>query len=80
MSQKNETASILGSKTSSVRGKLFSYVKYNINYKVYNVTESKTVLDFGFRISGTGFQSLSVELGFWISPVSGIPDSKAQDS
>ena len=41
----------------------------------------------GFRILGTGFQSLSVELGFWIPIVSGIPDSlsripdsKAQDS
>ena len=41
----------------------------------------------GFRIPGTGFQSLSVELRFWIPIVSGIPDSlscipdsKAQDS
>ena len=34
----------------------------------------------GFRILGTGFQYLSVELGFWIPIVSGIPDSKAQDS
>ena len=44
--------------------------------------ESKTVLDSGFhvvdsrfQIPGTGFQSLSVELGFWIPIVSGIPDS-----
>ena len=29
----------------------------------------------GFRIRGTGFQYLSVELGFWIPIVSGIPDS-----
>ena len=29
----------------------------------------------GFRIPGTGFQSLSVEVGFWISIVSGIPDA-----
>ena len=37
----------------------------------------------GSRIPGTGFQSLSVELGNWIPIVSGIPeflDSKAQDS
>ena len=41
----------------------------------------------GFRIPATGFRSLSVELGLWISIVSGspdflscIPDSKAQDS
>ena len=41
----------------------------------------------GFRILGTGFQSLSVELAFWIpiangipDPLSCIPDSKAQDS
>ena len=41
----------------------------------------------GFRIPGTGFQFLSVELEFWIPIVSGIPDSlscipdsKAQDS
>ena len=36
----------------------------------------------GSRIPGTGFQSLSVELGYWIPIVSGIPeflDSKAQD-
>ena len=39
---------------------------------------SRTVLDFGlharFCIPGTGFQSLSVELGFWIPIVCGIPD------
>ena len=29
----------------------------------------------GFRIPGTGFKSLSVAVGFWISIVSGIPDS-----
>ena len=29
----------------------------------------------GFQIPGTVFQSLSVELGFWIPIVSGIPDS-----
>ena len=41
----------------------------------------------GFWIPGTGFQSLQVELGFWILIVSGIPDclscipySKTQDS
>ena len=41
----------------------------------------------GFRIPGTGFQSFSVELGFWIPIISGNPDSlkcildsKAQDS
>ena len=41
----------------------------------------------GFRIPGIRFQSLLVELGFWISIVSGIldslryiPDSKAQNS
>ena len=32
-----------------------------------------------FRIPGTGFQSLSVKLRFWIPIVSGIPDSKFQD-
>ena len=34
----------------------------------------------GFQIPGTGFQSLSVELGFRIPTVSGIPYSKTQDS
>ena len=29
----------------------------------------------GFRIPGTGFQSLPAERGFWIPIVSGIPDS-----
>ena len=40
-----------------------------------------------FQILGTGFQHLSVELGFWIEVVSRIPDSlscipdsNAQDS
>ena len=40
-----------------------------------------------FRIPGTGFQYLWLELGFWIPIVSGIPDSlscipdyKTQDS
>ena len=45
------------------------------------------ILNLGFRIQGTGFQSLSVKLGFWIPIVSGIqdslsciPDSKVRDS
>ena len=52
--------------------------------------ESRTVLDSGFydcgiHIPNTGFQYLSVELGFWNPVVSGIPDSLscipvAQDS
>ena len=29
----------------------------------------------GFRIPGTGFQYLSVDIGIWIPIVSGIPDS-----
>ena len=45
-----------------------------------HVLESRRVLDSGFqssgfRIPGTGFQSLSVELGYWILIVSGIQDS-----
>ena len=31
-------------------------------------------------IPGTGFQYLTVQLGFWIPIVSAIPDSKTQDS
>ena len=57
-----------------------------------HVRKSKTFFGFWipeceFRTSGTGFQSLLVELGYWIPIVSGIldpfsciPDSKAQDS
>ena len=57
-----------------------------------HVRKSKTFLGFWiseceFRTSGTGFQSLLVELGYRIPIVSGIldsfsciPDSKAQDS
>ena len=53
-----------------------------------HVRESKTVLDSGFHAVDSGFQSsLSVELGFRIPIVSGIPDSlscipdsKTQDS
>ena len=33
----------------------------------------------GFRILGTGFLSLSVDLGFWIPIVSGIPDSTSKN-
>ena len=33
----------------------------------------------GFRILGTGFQSLSVELGFWIQIVKEVPDSLSCD-
>ena len=58
----------------------------------YNVRESKTLLDSGFHAVDSGFhlldsRSFSVELGFRIRIVSGIPDSytciphsKAQDS
>ena len=52
-----------------------------------DVRESKTVLDSGFHTVDSGFQYLSLELGFWIPVVSGIldslsciPDSKDQDS
>ena len=52
-----------------------------------HVRESRTVLDSGFHAVDSGFQlldsrSLSVELGFWIPIVSGIPDSHSciQDS
>ena len=45
------------------------------------------ILSSGFRFPSTGFQSLPVELRFWITIVSGIPvslncipDSEAQDS
>ena len=31
----------------------------------------------GFRIPGSGFQSFSVQLGFWIPIFSGIPDSQS---
>ena len=39
------------------------------------VRESKKVLDSGFRISDTRFQSLSMELGSWIPILSEIPNS-----
>ena len=50
-----------------------------------HVRESKTLLDSGFHAVDSGFQlldsrSFSVELGFRIRIVSGIPDSKTQDS
>ena len=51
------------------------------------VRESKTVLDYKSHSMDSIFQSFSVELGFWIPFLSGIPDSlscvlvsKAQDS
>ena len=39
------------------------------------MSESNTVLDSGFHAVNSGSHSLSVELGFWIVIVSGIPDS-----
>ena len=33
----------------------------------------------GFRISGTVFQSLSVEVGFWIPILTRIPDSTSKN-
>ena len=65
-----------------------------LNGRLYSTTtlspyvrESKTSWDSGFHAVYSGFQSWSVELGFWIPIVSGIPDSlgcipdsKAQDS
>ena len=45
-----------------------------------HVREPWTVLDSRFRIQDTGFQYLSVELGFWIPIVSEIPDSTTKDS
>ena len=46
----------------------------NVISKWPHVRESKTVLDSGFHavdsgFPGTGFQSLAVELGFWIAVV-----------
>ena len=40
-----------------------------------HVRESKTVLDSGFHAVDSGFQTLAVDLTFWIPIVSGIPDS-----
>ena len=67
----------------------------NTHCKVFSITPCKKIQDSlgfwisrcGFRIPGTEFQFLSVELEFWIPIVSGIPDSlscipdsKAQES
>ena len=58
------------------------YVIFILRCASPHIRESKTVLNFrfhatdsGVRIPGTGFQSLSVELGFWTPIVCGIPDS-----
>ena len=40
-----------------------------------HVRESKTVLDSRFHAVDSGFQTLAVDLTFWIPIVSGIPDS-----
>ena len=39
-----------------------------------NVRESRTVLDSGLHAEDSGFQYLSVELGFWVPVVSTVPD------
>ena len=64
------------------------YIIIDTHFSLH-VRESRTVLDpgfhavdYGFQIPGTGFQSLSVELGLWISILAGfwIPKLKIPDS
>ena len=45
----------------------------------YNDSLRFRIPHYGFRIPGTGFQSLLVEFGFWIPIVNGILDSNFQD-
>ena len=61
-----------------------SISQYVYNYRYSSFTPCKGIIQHslglciprcGFRIPGTGFQSLSRELGFWIPIVIGIPDS-----
>ena len=69
-----------------VRGRIIKIGCARKCHKVYlmisspHVRESRTVLDSRFRIQETGFQYLSLELGFWIPIVSEIPDSTTKDS
>ena len=69
-----------------VRGRIIKIGCARKCHKVYlmisspHVRESRTVLDSRFRIHETGFQYLSLELGFWIPIVSEIPDSTTKDS
>ena len=77
------------------RDNLVSYqsvTKYDLRFHIFLCKGSKTLLDSGFHAVDSGFhlldsRSFSVELGFRIRIVSGIPDShtripdsKAQDS
>ena len=69
-----------------VRGRIIKIGCARKCHKVYlmisspHVRESRTVLDSRFRIQETGFQYLSLELGFWIPIVSEISDSTTKDS
>ena len=71
---------INGKKYSSVRATLSQRTSLQHDDPITPCKGIQDILGFwiprcGFRIPGTGFQSWSVELGFWIPIVSGIPDS-----
>ena len=51
-----------------------------LDIAIPQVRESETILDSELRTVDSEFQFLSEELGFWIPIVSGIPESKAQES
>ena len=46
--------------------------------KQLNVAQCKGIKDSGPHSVDSGFKYLSVELGFWIQNVSGIPDSTSK--
>ena len=69
-----------------VRGRIIKIGCTRKCHKVYlmisspHVRESRTILVSRFRIQETGFQYLSLKLGFWIPIVSEISDSTTKDS
>ena len=69
-----------------VRGRIIKIGCTRKCHKVYlmisspHVRESRTILVSRFRIQETGFQYLSLKLGFWIPIVSEISDSTIKDS
>ena len=76
-----------GSFQGEIEASIWSVEKYFLCY-VRTPLKCKGIQDclgfqipfHGFRIPGTEFQSLMVELGFWTSIVSEIPYSKVHDS
>ena len=72
---KNKGADPLGPSRESATGLFIPYQSLLAQCKGIQDSLGFWIPRCGYRIPGTGFQSFSMELGFWIPIVGGIPDS-----